>query len=375
MKNKSLTLLAHAAGWILFLSLPVLFITGQRDGKDFITVITAPPTLLFVLVYTAIFYLHTYLLLPYLYASRKYAWYALTVVALLAIIFFVRPFDKMVSYVSRDHSLSIAPPNEGEFFHEAPVPRFDDHAPPPPPEDGPDPQKREGRPVVDPVSIFLFLMIMALSLAIYVRQRLRYTEQRALKAEADKANAELSFLKAQINPHFLFNTLNNIYSLAVTKNEHTAESIMKLSNIMRYVTDDISEDYVDLDSELECIRDYIDLQKLRLTASTKINVEVSGDTMNKKIAPLILMTFVENVFKYGISNHAPSEIIIRIAIEANSIRFFSSNSIFNTTGKTERTGIGIANTRQRLEHLYPGKHSLVISEEDGCFKVQLDLLF
>jgi hypothetical protein len=373
MKNKSLTLLAHAAGWILFLSLPVLFITGQRDGKDFFTVITAPPTLLFVLVYTAIFYLHTYLLLPYLYASRKYIWYAVTVVALLIIVFLIRPFDRMVNYISRDHEMPMAPPNEGEFFHEAPVPRFDDHAPPPPREQGPNPQQRGGRPIVDPVSIFLFLMIMALSFAIYVRQRLRYTEQRALKAEADKANAELSFLKAQINPHFLFNTLNNVYSLAVTKNENTAESIMKLSNIMRYVTDDISEDYVDLDSELECIRDYIDLQKLRLNASTKINVEVSGDTTNRKIAPLILMTFVENVFKYGISNHAASEIIIRVTVEVNSIRYFSSNSIFNTAGKTERTGIGIANTRQRLEHLYPGKHNLVISEEGNNFTVQLDL--
>jgi two-component system, LytTR family, sensor kinase len=333
----------------------------------------APPTLLFVLVYTVIFYLHTYVLLPYLYASRKYIWYTLMVVVLLAIVFWVKPFDKMVSYVSRDSQLPIAPPNEGEFFNGAPPPRFDDYGPPPPPRQGRDPQAREGRPVIDQVSVFLFIMIMALSLAIYVRQRLRYTEQRALKAEADKANAELSFLKAQINPHFLFNTLNNIYSLAVTKNEHTAESIMKLSNIMRYVTDDISEDYVELDSELECIRDYIDLQKLRLNASTKVEVEISGDTLNKKIAPLILMTFVENVFKYGVSNHAPSEIVIRIAVEQDAIRFYSRNNLFRTVRK-ERTGIGIANTRQRLEYLYPGKHNLVISERDDCFFVQLDLV-
>lgn len=371
MKNKGLTLLAHATGWILFLSLPVLFITGQRESKDFLAVMKAPPTLLFVLAYTAIFYLHTYVLLPYLYASRKYAWYALTVVALLALVFWVKPFDRMVSYVSRDNQLPIAPPNEGGFFNEAPPPRFGDHGPPPP-RQGRDPQAGRGRPVIDPVSVFLFIMIMALSLAIYVRQRLRYTEQRALKAEADKANAELSFLKAQINPHFLFNTLNNIYSLAVTKNEHTADSIMKLSNIMRYVTDDISEDYVDLDSELECIRDYIDLQKLRLNASTKVEVEISGDTLNKKIAPLVLMTFVENVFKYGISNHARSEIVIRITVEQDAIRFYSRNNLFKTVRK-ERTGIGIANTRQRLEYLYPAKHTLVIGEKDDCFFVQLDL--
>jgi len=108
----------------------------------------------------------------------------------------------------------------------------------------------------------------------------------AARAEADKANAELSFLKAQINPHFLFNTLNNIYSLAVIKSDVTADSIMKLSNIMRYVTDEATEDFVPLQDELHCLTDYIELQRLRLGKKVTLNYAIAGDPAYKKLRRL-----------------------------------------------------------------------------------------
>src|SRR6201999_506982 len=104
---------------------------------------------------------------------------------------------------------------------------------------------------------------------------------------------------------FLFNTLNNIYTLAVIQDEHAPDSILKLSNIMRYVTDDTREDFVPLQSEVDCINDYIELQKLRLGTKTQVDFKITGDIESKQIAPLILMTFIENVFKYGISKHEP----------------------------------------------------------------------
>lgn len=134
--------------------------------------------------------------------------------------------------------------------------------PPPPPAN-----ERAGAHF-DVVSVFLFFMLVALGVAIQTVERLHNSEKRALQAETDKANAEFSFLKAQINPHFLFNTLNNIYSLAVTESEHTPDAIMKLSNIMRYVTDEVTEDRVPLESEAACIQDYIDLQRLLPSTST-----------------------------------------------------------------------------------------------------------
>ncbi len=225
----------------------------------------------------------------------------------------------------------------------------------------------------DAVSIFLFIMILALSIAVKISALLQKTEQRVVRAEADKTNAELSFLKAQINPHFLFNTLNNIYSLAITKSEHTADGIMKLSNIMRYVTDDITEDYVSLQSEIDCVSDYIDLQRLRLGKNDQIDFVVSGDQELLKIAPLILMPFVENVFKYGISKHEESPIVIKLFSGQQSIRFFCSNKIYPVNKKMDRTGIGLSNTRQRLQHLYPGKHVLNIVTENDYYTVSLTL--
>jgi LytS/YehU family sensor histidine kinase len=199
----------------------------------------------------------------------------------------------------------------------------------------------------------------------------KYTLQRMSQAEAEKARAELAFLKAQINPHFLFNTLNNIYSLALTKNDATPFAIMKLSNIMRYLTDDATHDYVALQSEVACISDYIELQRLRLNKKTEINFTVSGHLDEKQISPLILITFVENVFKYGISNHEPSPLTIEISAEDRTITLFCQNRIFNATRKVEREGIGISNTKQRLELLYRNKHLLNITTDKGLYTVLL----
>jgi LytS/YehU family sensor histidine kinase len=142
---------------------------------------------------------------------------------------------------------------------------------------------------------------------------------------------------------------------------------------MRYVTDDIREDFVPLDHEIECLTDYIDLQKLRLGKKMNVDLSVNGRTDNKKIAPLVLMTFIENVFKYGISNHEPSGIVIKLLVEENSITFFCQNRLFDAKRNGERTGIGIINTRQRLKHLYPGKHLLEINTANSLFTVQLIL--
>ena len=265
------------------------------------------------------------------------------------------------------------PQNIASINRQGPPPENFRKAPPDKPPGPPGEQSGRRSPRVDVVSIFLFIMILAMSLAIQIRQRLRLAEQRALKAEADKANAELSFLKAQINPHFLFNTLNNIYSLAAVKSGHTAESIMKLSNIMRYVTDDIREEYVPLENEVSFISDYIDLQRLRLGDKMEVGFLVSGKITGKKIAPLMLMTFIENVFKYGISKHEPSAIDIQLTATSDMIRFFCQNKLYPAPRQAESTGIGIDNTKQRLQHLYPGKHELSIKTENGKYTVLLIL--
>jgi two-component system LytT family sensor kinase len=368
-------IITHITGWLIFLSLPLLFINGQpHSDANWWELLLSRPYWLFVLVYMLLFYCNTEYLIPQLFFQKKWLAYFGILLAALMLVYYLQPFDRLLGHGAQ-HGFNrgaIGPLQEGPYGM---PPSWGNGFPPPgPPGGGPGGRGpgNNGRHT-DMVSIFLFLVVVTLAIAVELTKRWRLTEQRVMRAEADRAHAELSFLKAQINPHFLFNTLNNIYTLALTGNEHTANSIMKLSNIMRYVTDDAAENFVSLESEVDCIRDYIDLQRLRLGKKTRLDFSVSGDLSRKEIAPLILMTFIENVFKYGLSNHAESTLIIRIFAEARTITFFSQNPLFSDRPAQERTGIGILNTRQRLDHLYRNKYLLNITDSDGLYTVELTL--
>lgn len=357
----------HLFAGLGFLALPALFMSGQPNSAVS-TIVLSAGYWLFCLVYLFIFYINTYLLIPQLYFQKKYLFYIITILVLFALILWGRPFELLL----RNHQQQPMPaaPMPDVFMQQRGI--YDEGGGPP---DGPGPGG--GGPHVmriDIVSIVLYIMTVALGMAIQVTRQWRSSQQQVAQAEADRAQAELSFLKAQINPHFLFNTLNNIYSLAVTKNERTADSIMKLSNIMRYVTDDVSQHFVPLQHEVDCINDFIELQRLRLSKKSQVEFCVKGSLENKTIVPLLLMTFVENVFKYGISNHEASTITIQLQAEERSITFYCHNKIFTPAGGAQRTGIGIANTQKRLEHLYPNKHLLNITNENGFFSVELILL-
>ena len=363
IRPRVINIIAHVAGWLLFFSLFVGFITNSWDNPGIIKELFSPEYLLFYFTFIFLFYFNVYVLIPQLYLKKKYLVYFGIIILLFIAVYFLRPFDRIMMQSRPPHDrtdMRLPPPPANNRFEQVNPARF---------------FREHRRPPVktDITSMILFITVWSLSTALCIIKQWRLTEQRAAKAEADRANAELSFLKAQINPHFLFNTLNNIYSLAVTNNENTAPSIMKLSNIMRYVTDEIGEDFVPLDSEIQCMTDYIDLQRMRLGKNMIVDLFISGNTIDRKIAPLILMTFIENVFKYGISNHESAAITIKLSVEGREIHFYCLNKLFNTKRNVERTGIGLSNTRQRLQHLYPGKHSLKIDTNNGFYTVQLTL--
>lgn len=366
-QSRALTVVSHLTGWILFLSLIIGFVSTSSTTSDVFDQLTSSYFLLFVFVYAFLFYLNTSILIPRLYLAKRYFYYFTIIAGLMAAVYFISPFDQLLSNSRRSPNappqLEMRPPAEGP------------HGPGPPGmsrkfEPG---EPRHRKPGSDIVSIILFVMVLSLSSALVILKQWRITEQRVARAEAEKANAELSFLKAQINPHFLFNTLNNIYSMAVTKDANTPDSIMKLSHIMRYVTDEVAQQLVPLQSEMDCASDYIALQQLRLSKKVNLEFSVTGNAEGKQVPPLILMPFIENVFKYGISSHEPSTITISIASEKNSIIFFCQNRIFNHKKNGQRTGIGIANTKKRLEHHYQDKHALTITNADGLYTVQLIL--
>ncbi|PTQ98064.1 histidine kinase [Mucilaginibacter yixingensis] len=379
----------HAAGWLLFLIFPVLFLNnGFKTGGTWV-LLGSSFYWLFCLTYMVLFYFNLGYLIPEFLLKKKYIHYSVIILFLLGLVYFLQPFDKLLAHNPRVQSelqaiaaaqqsalKPVGPAtdsmlNNGRLF--GPLPHQDLRMQ--------DPYVKTGSGIspllehsrnIDTISLVIFALLTALSIAIGTTQQWQTTEQKVVKAEAEKANAELSFLKAQINPHFLFNTLNNIYTLSVTGSAHTSESIMKLSNIMRYVTDEVSEDFVWLQNELNCLNDYIDLQRLRLGKKTQVNFAVKGNVLKHKIAPLILIPFVENMFKYGISKQEESVLNMELIAEADTITFFCENRIFKTAS-TERTGVGIANTRQRLEFIYPSKHLLNIDNDGQTFRVKLTL--
>lgn len=358
--------MTHVIGWLLFFGLLAGFFYNAHPEMNFLTFFFNPAFLFFITVYLFVYYFNVHLLVPYLYLQKKYLLYALVIALLLIAIFFIKPFDRLISTFNQF-------PHPDNFPGPKP-PAFDF-----PPGNGSDmgpmrpPDANKSIFKTDIVSIVLYVMVTSLGLALCMIREWRMTEQRALKAETEKAHAELSFLKAQINPHFLFNTLNNIYSMVVVKHEHAADAVMKLSNIMRYITDEIRTDLVPLESEISCMEDYVELQRMRLGSKTEIQVSVTGDTGGEQIAPLLLMTFVENAFKYGVSNHEEALIHIRLEVQDPVIRFYCRNTLFPVQAHAERAGIGISNARRRLEHLYPNRHKLDISNADGYYTVQLVL--
>ncbi len=225
-----------------------------------------------------------------------------------------------------------------------------------------------------PGSYALFILVFAIGTFIAVMQQWLKTEHTRQQIEHEKINTELSFLRSQVNPHFFFNTLNNIYSLAITGSQDTAPAVMKLSSIMRYILTETEANLVPLQNEIDFLRNFIDLQLVRLTDKVEVNFTAEGNTENKQVAPLLFIPFVENAFKYGVSTKERSAIKIKITSSADHILLDVSNTLVKAdNGIHETTGIGINNVKRRLQLLYPGKHNLTVKEEDNQFKVHLDI--
>jgi hypothetical protein len=195
-------------------------------------------------------------------------------------------------------------------------------------------------------------------------------EKKAL--ENAKLNAEINFLKSQINPHFLFNTLNSIYSQAHSRSDNTESSILKLSELLRYMLYDSTEDKVELSKDIQYINNYIDLQKMRLSSKIKINYTVSGQLKGYKIAPLLLITFIENAFKHGISYAQASTINIQIRVFEETLTLMINNPIVEKDSFATG-GIGLKNVTRRLDLLYPGKYTMDIQDNDYLHIVNLKL--
>src|ERR1700743_1401025 len=218
-------------------------------------------------------------------------------------------------------------------------------------------------------SVFFLFLSTALKFGVdwFLNERI----QRDL--ENQRLSAELAFLKSQINPHFLFNSLNSIYSLAYQKSDTTPEAILKLSEIMRYMLYESNDNKVDLSKELQYIQNYIDLQKIRFANKAFIDFKVEGRVTNQKIVPLLLIAFIENAFKHGITDDALSPVRLLITVDDAHLHFYIQNKKHNNN-KDSMGGIGLGNVKRRLDLLYPGKYNLDIRNQRDTYICELSLI-
>lgn len=198
-----------------------------------------------------------------------------------------------------------------------------------------------------------------------------------LQSEKDKVQAELQALKAQINPHFFFNTLNGIYAMALEKDDRLPGTILRLSHLMRYFLYDTRGEVVPLEKEWKMVQDYIALQQLRSGHLLDMEVLVDGEPGEQMLPPLVLITFLENAFKHGAKgNTGKVRIRVKLLAGQEEIYFRLENTkglVDNVEPEDEQSGLGLENVRRRLDLLYPGRHKLEITEEEENFIVSLQM--
>lgn len=350
MKNRFLQIVIHLVCCLAFLALPILFAPDspiywfQFDAYAF-------HKLALYSLFICFFYLNFFVLIPKLYFSKRYVFYFLACAACFIIITYIPDLIVPSGNYGLPQHATLPPGAAPPFLSDVEQSHF---------------QKPFILPHISD-NFFLFIIILFVSLTLKINDQLK-------RSEKEKTEAQLSYLQSQINPHFLFNTLNSIYSLAIEeKSRHTSEAIVKLSGIMRYTTTESGRDQVDLGKEISYISNYIDLQKIRLGNTVRVSYAVTGAFAGKKIVPLMLIPFIENAFKHGVNPEEDSDIDISIDVKDQDLCLTVLNKKVNRLPDEFKSGVGIGNTRKRLELLYPTRHLLNIDNTDATYKVTLNL--
>ena len=222
-------------------------------------------------------------------------------------------------------------------------------------------------------NLFFFSVYLVYALVFYFIRLAYFKEAQQKELVIQNRQSELSFLRSQVNPHFLFNSLNNIYALVYEASPQALPAIAGFSELLRYMLYD-NNDKVPLARELDYIRRYIDLQRLRFEHNIKADVQVSGKIDAVQVPPLLLIPFVENAFKHGDFSTGGEGVTIVVRCTEQTLHFYCRN----TRGKGEKDaggGIGLANIKRRLQLLYPGRHTLDIEDNNNCFTINMDLQY
>jgi two-component system, LytTR family, sensor kinase len=362
--RRRMTIPVHIMAWTVLFLINYVFIKNYRIDFDI------KYHILIWFLYLLIFYVNYSFLMPRFFFRKKLYVYAGFSILLLIGVYLIRTplerthFEKVIHdqqpqmHLQPVHPIPDMPPPEMKGFH-----KYDA---------GP------GRPKRAPFLHFSFyslILVFLSSITVRFIQKWQDDEKSNAEIEKERISTELSFLKQQVNPHFLFNALNSIYSMTLsTSNTAASDAILKLSSILRYMLYDTEQKKVNLADEVAVLSDYIDLQKIRLASNVEVNFHQKGDLKNHKIAPLLLLPLIENAFKHGVDNVQNCYIDIMLTMEEDDLEFLVRNRIISkNTEQKEDSGIGIRNIRRRLDLLYSGRYFFDIRKDEEVFSVLLQL--
>ncbi len=348
--HQNIVILIHILAWILMGT--ILLLLTPLSWKVDLPYQFWVRQVLFFIILVGIFYLNQHDWVPRFLFKGKVGWFLLvTVGSCIVLMYFMEFFENSIRLPELMH----------KAFHpdEEYVPRKERFS----------------------FNIFI-LMILFLSLGISTSvaavKKWQADENLRQQLDQQRINSELSYLKAQINPHFFFNTLNNIYSLTSIDVERARVALHKLSRMMRYVLYETEKDQTLLSREIDFVKDYIELMKMRISEKVNINLEIQEKIQDRAIAPMLLLPFVENCFKHGISSQQQSNISIKISAKDNVLQLYTCNSIFPVhpnSPEQQAKGIGLTNTKRRLSLLYGNEYQLTINDQnpENEFRVTLKI--
>ncbi|MGF1638330.1 MAG: sensor histidine kinase [Cyclobacteriaceae bacterium] len=348
------TIVSHAIFWVGYFAFLLYFLSGRSPSE-----VALLRSVIFICLQMAFAYLNTELLMPTFFLKKRYPEYIFLVLIIFIALFFVYDFIDQQTIPGRKENIlkkfqeGNHQRNESGFMSRFIYLYF--------------------RVIMN---IVLTTAIYLLSTAYIMISEAGRREKEAAILKGEKLHSELKFLKSQINPHFLFNALNNIYALTVIKSDAAPEVILKLSDMLRYIIYDCNEDKVPLKKEITYIKNYIDLQKLKEEHQGNIQVDFSNVNSNQMVAPLLFIPFIENSFKHSkIEDQENGWIKIKLETNDQWLAFEAENSIPNSPhAKDAQGGIGLENVQKRLSLLYAGKHELNIRQSSKEFSVKLKIL-
>lgn len=339
VKSKSATVFFHLMVWLVLFSLPYLLSSGQSQEIKKLIIHSWIP----LFFYATLFYLNYFVLIDcFLFTKKQWLYLVLNASLILTFIWLNTGIrDHFFSDIFMDKKMDLNKPPKNFFIY---------------------------------IDIISFSVPVVFSLALKTTERWIKTETEHKEAANIKLQSELQHLKYQLQPHFFFNSLNNIYSLVDISPEMAKQTIHSLGKLMRYLLYETNNEKVSLQKEVTFMTNYIELMKLRLTKNTKVRYEFPHLENDLLIAPLLFISLIENAFKHGVSADKTTEIIFKMTVEDNIVFFYSENFNFpKTQNDKSGSGIGLDNLEKRLLLLFPGKHSFVEQIVEDKFLVSLKI--